>query len=329
MTAQIINGTAFAAQILARIKRDAAKLESDGTRPHLVAVQVGENSASRAYIAEQKKSAGEAGINYTVHELSAESATGDVVEHVKTLNADPDVHGIILQMPMPEGVNQGEILRTMTPEKDAEGMTRQNLGRLFHSSGGPAPCTAAAALELARSTGIPLQGKYAVVVGHSEIVGKPLSAMLLSENATLTTCHIFTPDISRFTREADFLFVATGAAQFRWAEYKKKLAAFEKGEREKPALPDLSALITRDMIKPGAVVIDIGVNRVPKGFDENGEPVRRENGRIAMTTIGDVDFEAAMEVASHVTPARGGVGPVTVAMLLRNVVDATRSQNPA
>jgi methylenetetrahydrofolate dehydrogenase (NADP+)/methenyltetrahydrofolate cyclohydrolase len=322
MSAAIIDGEAFAKKILADVAARVSALKTSGKKPRLAAVQIGENSASRSYIASQKKSAEEAGMLYTLDELPASVSQHELAEHVGKLDRDPSIHGIIVQMPLPAGIDRHAIYDKISPAKDAEGVTPRNLGKIFSQTTGPLPCTAVAALELAKSTGIPLRGAYAVVVGHSEIVGKPLSAMLLCEDATVTTCHIFTPNISVFTKQADFLFVAAGAAQARWNAYKKELADFEAGKGKKPLVPDLGPLVRADMLKKGAVVIDIGVNRIPAGFTDAGEPVRRPDGKISIITTGDVDFEHAKEVASFITPCLGGVGPVTVAVLLRNVMAA-------
>jgi methylenetetrahydrofolate dehydrogenase (NADP+)/methenyltetrahydrofolate cyclohydrolase len=193
-----------------------------------------------------------------------------------------------------------------------------NMGRLFFGGGHVAPCTPLAAVELLTQACPDLAGKEAVVVGHSEIVGKPIAAMLLaSPNAspTVTVCHVATADLAFHTRRADILIVATGVSQARWLAYNRR-----KKAGENPPLPDLSPLVSGDMVKPGAVVIDVAINRIPKGFDAAGEPLKNDKGKNAMVTVGDVDFDSAAAKAAAITPVPGGVGPVTVAMLLRNTV---------
>ncbi|MBN1943641.1 MAG: bifunctional 5,10-methylenetetrahydrofolate dehydrogenase/5,10-methenyltetrahydrofolate cyclohydrolase, partial [Phycisphaerae bacterium] len=239
------------------------------------------------------------------------------------LNADANVSGLILQMPLPAGIDAREVQQAIAPAKDVEGMHPENMGRLFYGGGVVSPCTAAAAVELLKSTCSDLAGKETVVVGHSEIVGKPIAAILLqSLNAapTVTVCHVATKDLAAHTSKADVVFVATGVPQVRWLAYSRK-----KKAGENPPLPSLSPLISADMLKSGAIVIDVAINRVPKGFDENGEPLKNDKGKNAMQTIGDVDFEAAKEKVGAITPVPGGVGPVTVAMLLKNTVACAKA----
>jgi len=331
MAAAIIDGEAVADQITADLKAEIEAFKQQGGAVHLVAVQVGENAASRIYINNQKKSCEAAAIDYTLLELPETTTQEELEAKIAELNADPTVTGIIQQMPLPKGLDPRAAQGAIAPQKDVEGILPQNLGLLAAARPGPRPCTAQGAFELICS--LPLEpkkeiedwveedikrrglvrklyGHEVVVVGHSEIVGKPLALMLLNNYCTVTTCHVGTVDLAEHTRKADILCSAVGVKE---------------------------NLITADMIKPGAVVIDIAMIRM-KIFDENGEPVYRKNEdgsvRVSKTTgkplqasktVGDVDFEAAKEVAGHITPVPGGVGPMTVAMLLKNTLTAAKS----
>ncbi|NQT19954.1 MAG: bifunctional 5,10-methylenetetrahydrofolate dehydrogenase/5,10-methenyltetrahydrofolate cyclohydrolase [Planctomycetes bacterium] len=321
MTAQIIDGDAIAAKIVDSLKERVEELKADGKEPHLTAVQVGENPASKIYVRNQKRSCEEVGIKYTLDELPDDTDQNGLAGRIKELNCDPTVSGIILQMPLPKGVDARRIQSIISPLKDVEGMNPANMGRLVYGEAKPGPCTAVGAVELLKSTGVEIEGANAVVVGHSEIVGKPIGLLLLGLNATVSTVHIFTKDVASYVKNADILFVAAGKAQAMWMRYRGE----SKKNTETP-LPDLSALIPADMIKPGAVVIDVAINRIPKGFDSDGQPLLNKKGKTAMQTVGDVDFEAAKEVAGHISPVPGGVGPMTVAMLLKNTVDTAREQ---
>lgn len=323
MTAEIIDGAGVAAKMIAQVKAEAEELAAKGKAPFLVAVQVGENPASRVYIRNQKKSCEEAGIRYRLDELPEDATQSAVAEHISGLNAEPEVTGVILQMPLPAGLDARQVQLTISPEKDVEGMHPVNMGRLMYGAPRIGPCTAMAAIELIKETGVQVEGADAVVVGHSEIVGKPVGVLLLGLNATTSVVHIFTKDLASYTKKADVLVVAAGKSQALWMRYKR---ALKKGE--KPDLPDISPLIKADMIKPGAVVIDVAINRIPAGFDSDGQPVKRTEGKRAgkpkIITTGDVEFEAAKEIASYITPVPGGVGPVTVAMLLRNTIECAK-----
>ena len=318
MSAQLIDGKAVAESIRAELKGCIQALTSAGHPVHLKAVQVGENPASRAYIRSQQRSCEAVGITYTLDELPAETTQEELLNHIAQLNADPQVTGIILQMPLPEGLDARRAQWSVALAKDVEGILPEHVGKVSYGAWEVGPCTAMGAFELIK--GLPLEpkkevvdwveadicrrgllrglyGHHAVVVGHSDIVGKPLSLMLLNHYATVTVCHIGTVDLARETSQADILCVAVG----------------------KPGL------ITAEMVKPGAVVIDIGISRVPV-LDEEGNPVLTSEGRKKMRTVGDVDFEAVREVAGYITPVPGGVGPMTVAMLLRNTVVAAEHQ---
>jgi len=325
MAAKIIDGEAVAKEMNAQIAAEAEQLAAAGKRPHLVAVQVGENPASKMYTNAQARSCQAVGIEYELLNLPEAISQDDLLARIVQLNGDPKVHGLILQMPLPPQIDARKVQVRISPAKDVEGMHPENMGRLFYGGGLVAPCTPMAAVELLKRACDDLAGKEAVVVGHSEIVGKPIAMILLqSLNAspTVTVCHIATRDVALHTRLADILFVATGVSQARWLGYQRRKKA---GEKVSP--PDLSPLIKADMLKTGAIVIDVAINRIPKGFDAGGEPLKDEKGKNAMTTVGDVDFKAASEKVAAITPVPGGVGPVTVAMLLKNTVACAKAAN--
>jgi len=323
VAAKIIDGQAVADQIKQRVAAEAADLAKAGKAPHLVAVQVGENPASKIYTNMQAKACQSVGIEYELLNLPAEMSQDDLLCRIAELNADPKATGMILQMPLPPQIDARAVQVAMNPAKDVEGMHPQNMGRLFYGGGAVAPCTPMAAVELLRRTCDDLAGKETVVVGHSEIVGKPIAMILLQSldaAPTVTVCHVATRDLASHTRRAEVLIVATGVSQARWLGYSRR-----KKAGENPPLPDLSPLISAEMVKDGAVVIDVAINRIPKGFDENGEPLKNDKGKPARVTVGDVDFEAVKDKVAAITPVPGGVGPVTVAMLLANTVACAKS----
>ena len=322
MPATIINGEQVAAGMNADTARQVAELAAAGSPPLLVAVQVGENPASKLYTNMQIKACQAVGIEYQLLNLPADMTQADLLGKIGELNADPKVSGLILQMPLPPQIDARVVQVAISPDKDVEGMHPVNMGRLFFGGGAVAPCTPMAAVELLRSTGADLAGKEVVIVGHSEIVGKPIAMILLqspSASPTVTVCHIATRDLAAHTKRADVLIVAAGVSQGRWLGYQRKKKAGQAGPP-----PDLRPLISADMIKPGAIVIDVAINRIPKGFDSAGEPLKNDQGKNAMITVGDVDFEQAQAVASAITPVPGGVGPVTVAMLLKNTITCAK-----
>ncbi|MCX5655235.1 MAG: bifunctional 5,10-methylenetetrahydrofolate dehydrogenase/5,10-methenyltetrahydrofolate cyclohydrolase [Planctomycetota bacterium] len=324
MPARLIDGEAVAAKMNQETAATVAELAAAGRRPHLVAVQVGENPASKIYTNQQAKNCETVGIEYELLNLPAETTQADLIAKIESLNADPRVTGLILQMPLPPQIDARVIQVRISPDKDVEGMHPQNMGRLFYGGGTVAPCTPMAAVELLRSVQADLAGKEVVVVGHSEIVGKPIAAILLqslSASPTVTVCHVATKDLASHTRRAEILFVATGVSQARWMGYQRLKKACEN-----PALANLGPLVKADMLRPGAIVIDVAINRIPKALDANGDAIKNEKGKPDMKTVGDVDFEAALQVAGAITPVPGGVGPVTVAMLLRNTVRAAKAQ---
>ena len=324
MPAQIIDGEAIAADVTSKLKVEVDQLKAKGVQPKLAALIATENKGARIYASNQAKTCEAIGIKYELCELDPASSAADCMAAVEKLNADDAVSGIIIQMPLPDGVDAKELQKMIGPNKDAEGMTAANQGGVVYAPQpflrkpqegdpgyadwlqqslgwplpAPAPCTPSGAMMLIRSLSIDLYGKEAVVVGHSEIVGKPMGILLVAHFCTTTWCHIATQDLAAHTRKADILCVGVGKA----------------------------GLITGDMVKPGAVVIDIGINRVKK-TGPDGKPVLSEKtGKPLSVTVGDVDFESAKDVAGYITPVPGGVGPMTVAMLLRNTVAAAKAQ---
>ena len=301
MAGRIIDGKSLAAKFKEDIRKEVGELkEKHKVQPLLVAIQVGDNPASRVYVNNQRKSCEEVGIDYQLHELPEATSGEELLQFVEKLNRDDKVTGIILEMPLPQQINGRRMQRAITPMKDVEGMSPSNMGMLVYGNPRIAPCTAMAAMELLKSTGVDIKGKEVTVVGHSEIVGKPITLFLLSsvlESATPTVCHIATRDLASHTRNAEILIVAVGKA----------------------------GLIKGDMIKDGVIIIDVGINRVPI-LDERGKPVLDSEGKPKMKTVGDVVFEEAIEKASYITPVPGGVGPLTVVMLLRNTLTACKWQ---
>lgn len=285
MSAELLKGKDIAAKIKEGIKAEVESLkQKTGKSPKLVSIQVGENAASAVYIKSQKKNAENLGIEYELKTLEANIAFDALIGEVKKLNQDKNVSGIIVQLPLPKEIDHKRIMAGIDPGKDAEGMHPENLGHVLLGDAKFIPCTAEAAMTLIESTGVKLYGKEAVIVGHSEIVGKPLSLLLLNKFVTTTVCHIATGErgvLPEHVKKAEILVVAVGKAE----------------------------LVKGDWIKQGAIVIDVGINRV-------GDKL-----------VGDVEFEKAKERASFITPVPGGVGPLTVTMLLRNVVTAFKTQH--
>ncbi len=323
MAGQTLDGEALADKIKAGLQEEVEALKKAGAPAHLVAVQVGDPPASRIYVNQQRKSCEAIGLVYDLNQLDENCSEQDVLDEIKRLNEDDSVTGIILQMPLGPDMDPRKVQVTIDADKDVEGMHPTNMGRLFYGGGTIVPCTPAGAVELLKSTGVNLAGKETVVVGHSEIVGKPIAAILLqslTESPTVTVCHIATKDLAAHTRQAEILFVATGKAQAVWQRYNRA-----KKAGENPPIPDLSPIIKADMIRDGAIVIDVAINRLPKALDDDGNPIKNEKGKNAMVTVGDVDFEAAKEKCSYITPVPGGCGPMTVAMLLKNTVEAAKA----
>lgn len=281
---RLIDGRAIASAIRDDVRAEATALRGFGAEVRLDAVLVesGDNAA-RQYAESQARTCAELGIDYKLHELPASAGFDEIAGRVLLLNTNDKVSAVMLHMPLPEGVEPYSVQRLIDPRKDVEGVNPANIGNVVYGRSSLAPCTGLAVVELIKSTGIDLQGKRVVVVGASDVVGKPIAVLLMRTNATVVSCNKWTWGIEDLARSADVLVAAAG----------------------------VPGLIRPEMVKPGAVVIDVGVNRVP---GDGGKTV----------TVGDVDFERVRPIAGHISPVPGGVGPVTVAMLLRNVVRACR-----
>ncbi len=300
MSAKLLEGRPLAEKIKEGVKKDIEALKKEGFPLLLSAVQVGENPSSRVYLKQQKKASQELGIDYQIKELPSQITQEELVNFIESLNQDKKITGIILQMPLPSHLNARQIQVKLSPLKDVESIHPLNMGRIIYGDNKISPPTAGAVVELLKSTGQDLKGKETVIVGHSEIVGKPLSLLLLQSqfsSPTITVCHIATQDLTFHTRRAEILIVAVGKPQ----------------------------LIKADSLKEGAIVIDVGINRVPV-LDEEGRPVLDEKGRPKFQIVGDVEFEKAKEICSYITPVPGGVGPLTTALLLRNTVECAKFQ---
>ena len=277
MLAKIIDGKSLAAATRASLKSRIDALAARGLRPGLAAIIAGADPASRVYVRNKVRACEETGVRSEVHEFPADVSEGALLERLAQLNADPRVHGILVQLPLPRQLAADRVLAAVSPAKDVDGLHAVNLGALLQGRPGFIPGTAAGVMRLLEHAGVPLAGRQAVIVGRSTIVGKPLALLLLQKDATVTICHSKTRELAATTRQADVLVAAVGRAK----------------------------LITAEMVKPGACVIDVGVNRLP-------------DGKLA----GDVDFAAVKEVAGNITLVPGGVGPMTVAMLIVNTVRA-------
>ena len=275
MTASVLDGAAMAAEVLSTLRPRIAALAARGVQPGLATVLVGDNPASRSYVRNKLRTCAETGLHAELHELPATCAESDILARVAELNECAAVHGIIVQLPLPAGVNTQRILQSVALAKDVDGFNWCNLGALVDGRTALAPCTPLGVMKMIERAGVSLEGRYAVVIGRSSIVGKPLALMLIGSGATVTVCNSKTPDLAAHTRSAEILVAAAGRAR----------------------------LVRADMVKPGAVVIDVGINR-----DANGK------------LVGDVDYERVREVASAVSPVPGGVGRMTVAMLVANTV---------
>jgi len=284
VTARRIDGNAIAGEIRREVKEGAERLRREhGITPGLATVLVGLNPASALYVSMKRKACAEAGIASFPHELPAAASQAEILALVRRLGADAAVHGILVQLPLPPGIDERAVLDAVPLSKDVDGFHPLNIGALAMKGREPEfiPCTPNGVIELLLRTKTPVDGAHAVVLGRSNIVGMPVSLLLLQRNATVTVCHSRTRDLASITRQADILVAAIGRPRF----------------------------VTRDMIRPGATVIDVGVNTIP-------DPARASGKR----TVGDVDFEAAIEVAGAITPVPGGVGPMTIAMLLTNTL---------
>ena len=288
MAAEQIDGKKLAAEMRAQIAAGVAALKAEkGVTPGLAVILVGDNPASVSYVTAKEKACTEAGMHSREIRLPASVAEADLLAEIARLNADPVIHGILVQLPLPKGFDEKKVIDAIAPEKDVDGFTPVNVGRMLIGEECFLPCTPHGIIKLIAVTGLDLAGKHAVVIGRSNIVGKPVAALLSrkSVNATVTLCHTGTPDVGAFTRQADVVVVAAGRPN----------------------------TLTGDMLKPGAVVIDVGVNRVPDATKPKGYRL-----------CGDADFASCAAVASAITPVPGGVGPMTITMLLWNTLESAR-----
>jgi methylenetetrahydrofolate dehydrogenase (NADP+) / methenyltetrahydrofolate cyclohydrolase len=283
----IIDGLEISAAIRAECAAAAAHLAAVGTPPGLAVILVGENPASVSYVTAKERACKETGIRSFALRLPADVPQSRLLAEIRRLNGDRAVHGILVQLPLPKHIDESEVIRAIAPEKDVDGFHPVSLGKLLLGEDTFVSCTPAGILEMLKRSGVETAGRHVVVVGRSNIVGKPVANLLLQKraNATVTVCHTGTPDLGRFTRQADILVVAAGRP----------------------------GTVTADMVKPGAVVVDVGVNRVPDASKKSG-----------FRLVGDVDFDGVAAVASRITPVPGGVGPMTIAMLLSNTVKSAR-----
>ena len=277
MTATIIDGTALSRQIRAEVAQRAAALTARGTRPGLAVILVGDSAASAVYVRNKIKACAEAGIHSVFDHLPADTTEAALLARIRELNADPAVHGILVQLPLPPQIDAQLVIETISPAKDVDGFHASNAGALMTGEPLFTPCTPYGVMKLLEHAGAQLDGAEAVVIGRSNIVGKPQAMLLLRAGATVTVCHSRTRDLASHTRRADVVVAAVGRPK----------------------------MITGDMLKPGAIVIDVGINRL-------------DDGKLC----GDVDFDSASQVAGAITPVPGGVGPMTIAMLLVNTVEA-------
>ena len=281
MAASIIDGKAISEQLRDKLREEVAALSERGAKPCLAVIIVGEDPASKVYVRNKERACKQLGMDSILLRLPESTTQEELLGEVRRLNADRAENGVLVQLPLPAHLDEQAVLREISPEKDVDGFHALNAGRLMQGERCTVACTPAGCLDLIRSTGVQIEGAEAVVVGRSNIVGKPMAMLLLQNNATVTICHSRTRNLAEVTRRADILVAAVGRPR----------------------------MITGDMIKPGAVVIDVGINRV--------------DGKL----VGDVDFESAQEVAGWITPVPGGVGPMTITGLMRNTIAATRMQH--
>ena len=279
MSAHIIDGNALAQHWREQVARDCAALQARGVKPGLAVLLVGDNPASQVYVRNKVKACEQAGLHSVLEQLPADLSEFDLLERVEALNRDPLIHGILVQLPLPAHIDAHKVIEAIDPAKDVDGFHVASAGALMTGMPGFWPCTPHGCMKMLESIGYSLSGKHAVVIGRSNIVGKPMALMLLAQNATVTICHSRTINLKALTLQADVIVAAVGQRN----------------------------TVTADMVKPGAVVIDVGMNR-------------NEAGKLC----GDVDFEAVRQVAGHITPVPGGVGPMTIAMLLVNTLESAR-----
>ena len=288
MPAEVIDGTAISASIRAEVARKVTALRGRGVRPGLAVILVGDDPASHVYVRMKGKACEEAGMHSVTMRLDASTSQDELLAQIDALNADPLIHGILVQMPVPKQIDADAVVRRIRPEKDVDGFHPINVGKVFIGErDGFSPATPAGVLQLLLRSSVDPAGKHCVILGRSNIVGKPMASLLVQNapggNATVTVCHSLTPDLEAHAKRADILIVAIGRPR----------------------------MVTADMVKPGAVVIDVGVNRVD-------DPTTRKG----YSLVGDVDFEGVRKIASKITPVPGGVGPMTIAMLLANTLRA-------
>ena len=278
----LLNGKEVSAQVRKKIAEETAALKEKGICPGLAVILVGDDPASHVYVRNKKKACEEVGFYSEEYDLPAETSMEELLALVKRLNAEEKIHGILVQSPLPSHLDEKYIIENIAPEKDVDAFHPYNVGKIMIGDYHFLPCTPAGVMELLHRAGVEVAGKRCVVIGRSNIVGKPMAMLLLHENGTVTVCHSRTQDLAAVCREADILVAAVGKAKF----------------------------VTADMVKPGAAVIDVGMNR-----DENGK------------LCGDVDYAAVEPIAGYITPVPGGVGPMTIAMLLKNTLMAAKMQN--
>ncbi len=283
MSAEILDGRALCNEILNEVGRDVDELRSHGWTPRLISIKVGDNPAVDMYVRNQRNKAEQVGIEFIEKHYVANISLPEIITAISTLNVDPRVTGIILQRPVSDHLPIKALQNAIHPMKDVEGMHPASIGNIVYNELELGPCTAIASVELLKKTGLNFKGLEVTVIGHSEIVGKPIAFLLMAEGATVTVCHHMTRDVALHSKKSDAVFVAVG----------------------KPRL------VTADMIKPGAALIDIGINRV-------------EDAEGKAHTVGDSDYDSCSEVAGWITPVPGGVGPVTVSILMRNTIVAAR-----
>jgi methylenetetrahydrofolate dehydrogenase (NADP+)/methenyltetrahydrofolate cyclohydrolase len=284
MTAKIIDGNALSASVRANIKLKVADLAAIGITPGLAVILVGEDPASQVYVRNKVKACAEAGFHSVLDRYETSLTEGALLDRIADLNADPLIHGILVQLPLPKHINTQHIIEAISPEKDVDGFHISSAGALMVGRPGFRPCTPYGCMKMLESIGCSPRGKHAVVIGRSNIVGKPMAMLLLAADATVTICHSRTADLATQVRQADIVVAAVGIAR----------------------------IVTADMVKPGAVVIDVGMNRIPEGELNAGK------------LCGDVDFQAVSEVAGWISPVPGGVGPMTITMLLQNTLESAQ-----
>lgn len=281
MSGKIIDGKAIGQEIRNELKEEVASLVEQGCQPGLAVILVGDNPASQTYVKNKEKSSMEAGMKSELIKLPESVTEEELLQEVEKLNGDGTIDGILVQLPLPKHIDENKVIRAISPQKDVDGFHPMNVGKMLIGQETFLPCTPYGIMELLDRTGVDIAGKHAVIIGRSNIVGKPMGQLLLQKDATVTYCHSRTENLKKFTKQADILIVAIGMAKF----------------------------ITGDYVKEGAVVIDVGMNR-----DENGK------------LCGDVDFTSAEEVAGAITPVPGGVGPMTITMLLKNTVESAENR---